>query len=314
MTALSRRIGLSFLPIVGLCACTEEPMRTVSATSPSQAIKSAPAPHGFTLPRFQSGYPAAEFIYEGEKAKELTREILPVAIDQVTRVVASETVALPAGVHTGFTFDVAFKPRRHRDAICEEPHALVTIHYEKADLSRRLMQITIRDGHIEDHTFDRLGWSGRYLRLPEKFTSPEALAKTCQQLAADTSDWERADSIQEFIAAQGRVAKLLKAIRSTPKPRISCVDFDNTPSRYGREKLLAILEETPLLSSEQFREPGEDILYVFHYSQLPQEADEYGVDLYAAHYTSLSVTMRLGPHDSVREIRFHFRFASRPVT
>lgn len=108
-----RWFGMRFFPLLSLG------LATTAGASPSN--------EGVVLRPFQSGYPDETMIYEGEEARRLAREILPVAVDRLARVIVHESIMLPGGMYYGLSMEFELAPRVIAQTLCEQQLMIVSM-------------------------------------------------------------------------------------------------------------------------------------------------------------------------------------------
>ena len=232
----------------------------------SQASAQELTPPGFELPVFAGKYPGKTFVFDGREAKRLTREVLPVLTDDVTRASVREDLMLPVSVHSGFTIDFTVGMEAfYSGSVCEERHAFVAFRYVGPDPGNSELRLTVNDGAVANHKFAGLYWSNRYTTLPEKASSQEAALASCRSLAADTSGWKTASNADRYVSEVRRLSALVDAVQSLPAKTMDCLDPDGKSYRCERSKLLSLFQKAPSELAESISVPGEGTSSIYHH-------------------------------------------------
>lgn len=280
----------------------------LAALNCTPAAAAPPAPDEFVLQPFEVSDRGKPVVYEGEDAKRLARQVLPVATDSVMRVVTNPMIMLPMGAYyRGLWVEVIMEPRALGTDVCEEPHYLIDFVYKEPYVARDKVLLSFRGGHLEGHRFGEITPRTRYHLLPQPPASTELAEVACHALAADTSNWRQSDSKNNFLDQERGLAWLEKTLRSSGAALVSCIDTDGKPCNNDRTRLLAVLQEKPPIYSQKLFVPGEGWIRVFRYYQ---SRETVGDDHVSNDYT---VTMRepLSPRPAT--IRFEFNRNTIPL-
>jgi len=276
--ALAAAVIFSFVPVIGSAA--------------AQASRRA----GFELPAIKGGYPGRVFQFEREQARLLASELLPVVMDDVTRISVREDIILPLGAYAGLTTDIALNVGvDYSDFICEERHVYIVFSYKGPDVDLREMRRIIRDGAIENHTFGRLYSRNRYFAMPEKAVSHDAALAKCHSLAGDTSGWREASNLLEYVVDRKRISALINSLAALPMSQIHCLNSDGKACNYERSKILALVQAAPPEGSELLVVPNDGAITVYkHYGYNDAAPIDYTITLRAGEADRpLSLDIRL---------------------
>ena len=249
--------------LLALSAVIISSLTTASATALAQERRSS----GFELPAIKGGYPGRTFEFDGEQARLLVREVLPIVTDDVARVSVQEDITLPVGLYAGLTFDIALNVTAD-SSICEERHAYIGFRYKgpDVDVRGREMRPAVRDGAIANHVFSWLRWSNRYFALPKDAASDDGGLARCRSLAANTSGWRQASNVLDYLSEKGRLSALITALETLPMRQIHCIDPEGRPCDYERSKILSLVQASLPERSESLGIPNEGLISVYsHY-------------------------------------------------
>ncbi|TFI56331.1 hypothetical protein E2493_20420 [Sphingomonas parva] len=211
-----------------------------------KAAAPASRPSGFQLPAFNGSYPGQLFRFDGERAKLLVREVLPVVMDDVARVAVQEDTIFPGGHYWGLTIDIALKVRASSSPpICEEPHVYITYQYKGPYVGPGGMRPTVRGGTIANHAFDRLYLRNRYFTMSETGASQERASAICASLATDTSGWREASNMSEYAGERRRTEALFDALATLPKSQVQCMEPQGSACSYRQSEILSLVQTSP---------------------------------------------------------------------
>lgn len=284
------------LALLALSAMTTSSLTTACATALAQERRSS----GFELPAIKGGYPGRTFEFDGEQAKLLVREVLPIVTDDVARVSVQEDIMLPAGAYAGLTFDIVLNVTAD-SSICEERHAYIGFAYKGPDVDDRVREIrpAVRDGTIANHVFSWLRWTNRYFALPKEAASDDRGLASCRSLAANISGWRQASSLGDYLAEKRRLSALITALETLPMRQIRCVDPKGRPCDYERSKILSLVQASLPEQSESMVIPNEGAVSVYsHYGYNDAARIDYTATLRsggAERATSLSIRFSRSP-------------------
>ena len=286
----TRETPMARSALLALSAVIISSLTTASATALAQERRSS----GFELPAIKGGYPGRTFEFDGEQARLLVREVLPIVTDDAARVSVQEDIILPIGVYAGLTFDIALNVTAD-SSICEERHAYIGFRYKGPDVDVREMRPAVGDGSIANHVFSWLRWSNRYFALPKDAASDDGGLTSCRSLAANTSGWRQASSRIDYISEKRRLAALITALGTLPMRQIHCVDPEKRPCDYERSKILSLVQASLPERSQSMVIPNEGAVSVYsHYG--------YG-DAAQIDYTA---TLRAGGAERATSLNIHF--------
>lgn len=283
------------LALLALSTVTLSSFATASATAVSQDRRSS----GFELPAIKGAYPGRTFEFDGDQAKLLVREMLPIVMNDVARVSVREDIMLPVGAYAGLTFDVALGVNADYPSICEERHVYIRFAYKGPDVDVREMRPAIKNGAIANHVFTGFFWTNRYFALPEKTAPDDGGLASCRSYAANTSGWRQASSVSDYLSEKRRLSALVTALETLPMRQIRCVDPEGKLCDYGRLKLISLVQTALPERSESMVVPNEGVVSVYsHYGYNDAAQIDYVATLRSSgadRPTSLNIRLSRSP-------------------